>query len=105
MGTGKTEGGLCNYPEGKAYYRYLVYSSTFTSCQSIDTLRKVIENRIWQDFQEAAAILQKDPGLLKQIDQASFSLTDPEEILAFLREETAQSFPLSLIHICFSRLF
>ena len=93
MGTGKTEGGLCNYPEGKAYYRYLVYSSTFTSCQSIDTLRKVIENRIWQDFQEAAAILQKDPGLLKQIDQASFSLTDPEEILAFLREETAQSFP------------
>lgn len=92
-GTGRVEGGLCNYPEGKAYYRYLVYSSTYTSCKNVDTLRKTIEKRISEDFDAAAKLLSADPGLYDRLFGFSFSLSDPVEILTCLREKIRQEYP------------
>ncbi len=92
-GTGTVEGGLCHYPRGKDYYRYLVYSSTATSCKNVDTLRKSIEKRIRDDFKSAAALLKKEPELLDQMSAASFSLTDPAEILNYLRDAIKEEYP------------
>lgn len=92
-GTGRVEGGLCNYPKGKEYYRYLVYSSTFTSCKNVDTLRKTIEKRISEDFDAAAKLLAANPGLYDRLSACSFSLSDPEEILTCLREKIRQDYP------------
>lgn len=92
-GTGRVEGGLCNYPKGKEYYRYLVYSSTFTSCKNVDTLRKTIEKRISEDFQAAAKLLAENPGLYDQLTAFSFSLSDPEEILTCLQEKIREDYP------------
>lgn len=92
-GTGQTEGGLCQYPHGKEYYRYLVYSSTFTSCKNVDTLRKIIEKRMDEDFEEMRQLLAKEPDLLDQVTNMAFSLTDPAEILACLQKEIQHDYP------------
>ncbi|MCI8950676.1 MAG: DUF885 domain-containing protein [Lachnospiraceae bacterium] len=92
-GTGKIEGGLCYYPKGKDYYRYLVYSSTSTSCSSIDTLEKTIEKQIKDDVTAIAKLFQSDPNLFDQLDQASFALTDPIEILSYLQEAICKEYP------------
>lgn len=92
-GTGRVEGGLCNYPDGKDYYRYLVYSSTYTSCRNVNTLRKTIEKRISEDFDAAAKLLSANPGLYDQLSGFSFALSDPEEILTCLQEKIGEDYP------------
>ena len=92
-GTGRVEGGLCNYPDGKDYYRYMVYSSTYTSCKNVNTLRKTIEKRISEDFNAAAKLLAENPGLYDQLSGFSFTLSDPEEILSCLQEKIGADYP------------
>lgn len=92
-GTGTVEGGLCCYPEGKSYYRYLVYSSTATSCKNVDTLRKTIEKRLKEDRQSIARLLKAQPELIDQLDDAGFALTDPEEIIAYLQDAIREDYP------------
>lgn len=90
-GSGKVQGGLCRYPDGREYYRYLVYSSTYTSCRDVTTLRKTIERRIERDFRELASIGRQD--LLDSLPDVSFAFTEPHEILRHLMEQTALSYP------------
>lgn len=92
-GAGTVEGGLCNYPKGKEYYRYLVYSSTATSCKSVDTLRETIKKRIEDNFEEAGKLVRQTPDLIDQISSYSFSLTDPVEILTYLQEAIKEDYP------------
>ncbi len=92
-GTGRVEGGLCGYPEGREYYRYLVYSSTATSCKSVDTLQKSIEKRLKEDHQEIVRLLRAQPELVDQLADTSFALTDPEEILPYLQEAIRTDYP------------
>ena len=92
-GSGKVQGGLCRYPDGREYYRYLVYSSTYTSCRDVTTLRKTIERRIERDFRELASIVARRQDLLDSLPDVSFALTEPHEILRQLMEQTALSYP------------
>ena len=92
-GSGKVQGGLCRYPDGREYYRYLVYSSTYTSCRDVTTLRKTIERRIERDFRELASIVTRRQDLLDSLPDVSFAFTEPHEILRHLMEQTALSYP------------
>lgn len=92
-GSGKVQGGLCRYPDGREYYRYLVYSSTYTSCRDVTTLRKTIERRIERDFRELASIVTRRQDLLDSLPDVSFAFTEPHEILQHLMEQTALSYP------------
>lgn len=92
-GSGKVQDGLCRYPDGREYYRYLVYSSTYTSCRDVTTLRKTIERRIERDFRELASIVTRRQDLLDSLPDVSFAFTEPHEILRHLMEQTALSYP------------
>ena len=92
-GSGKVQGGLCRYPDGREYYRYLVYSSTYTSCRDVTTLRKTIERRIERDFRELASIVTRRQDLLDSLPDVSFAFTEPHEILRHLMEQSALSYP------------
>lgn len=92
-GRGAIDGGLYYYPNGKEYYRYLVYSSTATSCKSVDTLAKTILSRIQNDLIEMAQILEEKPELMDQIDEAVSSMTDPSQILDYLQEAIIEEYP------------
>lgn len=92
-GTGTIQGGLCYYPKGKEYYRYLVYSSTATSCKSVDTLAKTILGQIQADITELSQILEEKPELLEQADGETTSMDDPAEILDYLKEAMEKEYP------------
>lgn len=92
-GTGRIEGGLCNYPDGKKYYEYLVRSNTGTSYKTIDDLEKAIEEQMSDDLSESSKLMKENPDLFDQMDSYAFKLTDPEAILADLQEQIKKDFP------------
>lgn len=92
MGTGQYEGGLCNYPDGDAYYRYLVRSGVGTD-RSIDEIEKLIDRYMKLSFYEMGVILRENPNILDEVDDAAFPLTEPYEILDDLQERIYDEFP------------
>lgn len=91
-GTGKYEGGLCNYPDGDAYYRYLIRSGVGTN-RSVDEIEKLIDRYMKLAFYEMGAILRENPNILDEVEDASFPLSDPYEILDDLQERIYDEFP------------
>lgn len=92
MGSGKYEGGLCNYPDGDAYYRYLVRSGVGTN-RSVDEIEKLIDRYMKLAFYEMGAVLRENPNILDEVDDAAFPLTEPYEILDDLQERIYDEFP------------
>lgn len=85
--------GVCNLPNGKAYYEYLLRSSTYTSYSSPEALKDAILRRLEADQQEMFSLVMGDPELLQQLPLASFSITDPGQSLEDLKEKISADFP------------
>ncbi|WP_167957166.1 DUF885 domain-containing protein [Anaerosporobacter faecicola] len=91
-GTGKNDGGLCNFPKGKEYYESLVKTET-GSDRSIDDLLKLIEKYMNKNIASMQALLAKDPTLLDKANDPSYPMTDPEKILTYLQDAIKDRFP------------
>lgn len=92
MGTGQYEGGLCNYPEGDAYYQYLVRSGTGSN-RSIDEIEELIDDYMRLSYRKMGAILRDNPDILDYYDDAAFCVTEPYAILDDLQERIREEFP------------
>ena len=92
-GTGTNSDGICHFPNGKAYYEYLIHSSIGPSYDSIDALRTAMEDRIDSALRSMSQILKKNPEFSSQIDQFHFSETDPGKILELLKQAVTDDFP------------
>lgn len=92
-GTGIYEGGLCNYPDGKEYYRYLVYDSTGTSYETMEDMLDAMELLITENLQKTTALTQENPQLLEDFESCQFRQTEPEAMLEELKTLTAKDFP------------
>ncbi len=98
LGTGKNPGGLCHLPEGKAYYEYLVRSTT-GDASPLSRIEDRIQQEISAVYKDIQSLLRSDAGL------STASLTQenapaPEEILSTLQELTAKDFPTPLNVSC-----
>lgn len=93
-GTGVNEQGLCGYPDGKKYYRYLVYSLTGTSYSSIPDLLKAIESQLLESLTETSELLKNQPELAKQCESYRYRQTKPEAIMEELKTLAQKDFPL-----------
>ena len=71
-GTGTNDGGQCGYPEGKAYYEYLVYSSTGTSYGSVDDLLEDVEYTMEDALISTSLLLRQYPELIDEVDTYAF---------------------------------
>ncbi len=92
-GTGKYNGGLYDYPQGKAYYEYLVKSKT-GSDKDMDQVIDMLEKAVGDCILDVTKLSLTDPLLYDKIDSFdSFPLTDPDEILENLRIEITKDFP------------
>jgi len=89
-GTCKNENGLCYFPSGKAYYEYLVRSTT-GSYLSIDAIERRIRRQLAEDIQACQKLLQKNPNAA--IGSGSGIPADPDAILADLKERMKDDFP------------
>ncbi len=92
LSTGQYDGGLCRYPEGTAYYEYLVHAGTGSS-RSVEELRSLIAGQLVSDLADMSALLEKEPTLTDRFDSFSFTLTEPEEILNDLQQRISEDFP------------
>jgi uncharacterized protein (DUF885 family) len=91
-GTGTNEGGLCNFDKGKEYYESLVRTETGSS-RSIKELLELLDKYSNKYIGEMSALMTKDSSLADQIEDYSFKLTDPKEILSYLEEEIKKDYP------------
>ena len=89
-GRGLNESGLSGFKDGKRYYEYLVKSGPGVS-YSVPELKAALSRQMEKDYEAIGKILSENPSL--DLKQASFSLSDPEEILADLKSQMSSDFP------------
>lgn len=94
QGSGVNSMGLGYFPDGRAYYEYLLASTTGSS-RSIPEIKAML----WKDFQQNIVSLinlyNSHPELasLNGSFQDTFPLTSPEEMLADLQSRITADFP------------
>lgn len=91
-GSGINQGGLCGLPEGKAYYEYLVARYTGSS-RSVEELIELTLQKLEEDIRSASLLNYKTGGLTEAAGAFSFSLSDPQEILDYLKSSLDENFP------------
>ncbi len=91
-GTGKNKAGLCYLPDGRAYYDYLVKSST-GSFRSIKSIYELTSKTLEEDRAELTQLISSNPDILDQVDTYNFALEKPEDILNDLKGKINSNFP------------
>lgn len=89
-GRGINDGGLCGLKDGRKYYEYLLKSGPGLS-YTVPELKAALSARMEKDYNAISRILAENS--VEDIQNASFSLTDPEEILSDLKLQMAEAFP------------
>lgn len=92
-GTGTNGSGQSGYPDGKAYYKYLVYSNTGTSYRSIDDLLSAIQQTLDDCLKEISQLTKDYPSLSAEFTSYQFRQTEPTAIMEELKQTTTADFP------------
>lgn len=91
-GRGKNENGLYHYPDGRAYYQYLLRSQVgvYTSMEAIE---KQLYDQLMTDYRELGDLLKKDPSLIASVYHNDFTLDSPQAALHTLEKACTRDFP------------
>lgn len=85
--------GVSALPDGRAYYEYLLKSSTFTSYRDPESLRDAIAERMQAELELAHERMTENPELIRSIYSFDFAIQDPSEALLDLQEKLTADFP------------
>lgn len=88
--TGKNENGLCYYPNGKAYYKYIVRRDTGSS-RSIPELQALTKSQMAEDLMAMQSVLTKNTD--NNLVTLTLQSTDPLVILDELKQKCCGNFP------------
>ncbi len=91
-GTGKNNGGLCHFKEGKQYYKYLVRNNTGSN-RSMKQIDKLLDTTISKCLLNIANISTTDKDLSTKLETYYYPLTEPKEILTYLQDIIREDFP------------
>ena len=89
-GSGKNAKGLCNLPNGKNYYAYLVSRDTGSS-DSVETIQKRIYTQISSDLIDMQTVAANNPTLSKET--ATNYYISPSDIIQNLERTIKDTFP------------
>lgn len=94
QGSGSNDMGLCYFPEGRAYYEYLLASTTGSS-RSIAEIKTLLFNDFQQNMTAMSDLFYHYPELasISSTGTAPFPFTSPEEMLDDLKERMTDDFP------------
>ena len=84
--------GLTQYPQGKAYYEWLVRSGT-GSDWSIAEMSERLEKLLAETLTEMEGTYLKNPGVLNQAMEPDWPEQEAEEILLYLENAIGQDYP------------
>lgn len=93
-GTGTNDGGLCHYDKGKEYYEYLIATNTGSS-KSVSELKDMLDASIISNMTKLSSLMTKDTSVYDTVMSLSYSLTDPNEIVDYLKTAIEKDFPVS----------
>lgn len=91
-GTGKYSGGLCNYPNGKKYFEYLIKEDMGWS-KTIEEYDSYLDTYIAKNMLTMQLLLQQDSSLADKFSSYKFSITEPDKILSDLKIKINEDFP------------
>ena len=92
LGRGHNNWGLCNFPEGKAYYEAVVSSDT--GCDdSVEDLFSQIAKARREDLTFCQNLLEKNPKLASQSPKPDAALKEENAMLSRLQKEILTDFP------------
>ena len=92
LGRGHNNWGLCNFPEGKAYYEAVV--SADTGCDdSVEDLFSQIAKARREDLTFCQNLLEKNPKLASQSPKPDASLKEENAMISRLQKEILTDFP------------
>lgn len=92
LGRGHNNWGLCNFPEGKAYYEAVV--SADTGCDdSVEDLFSQIAKARREDLTICQNLLEKNPKLASQSPKPDAALKEENAMLSRLQKEILTDFP------------
>lgn len=92
LGRGHNNWGLCNFPEGKAYYEAVV--SADTGCDdSVEDLFSQIAKARREDLTFCQNLLEKNPKLASQSPKPDAALKEENAMLSRLQKEILTAFP------------
>ena len=92
LGRGHNNWGLCNFPEGKAYYEAVV--SADTGCDdSVEDLFSQIAKARREDLTFCQNLLEKNPKLSSQSPKPDAALKEENAMLSRLQKEILTDFP------------
>lgn len=86
------DGGLATLPKGKEYFTYLM-NTRLGSDRTPREMLTLIEEYQQDQLQQMLFIMQKNPSVETGLNSFSFSMTDPDRILMFLKEKISEDFP------------
>lgn len=94
QGSGGNDMGLYYFPEGRAYYEYLLAYATGSS-RSISEIKTMLFDDFQQNYAAMISLISQYPELSSiTYDMANiFPYSEPEEMLEDLREQTFKDFP------------
>ncbi len=92
-GTGTNDKGLCGFPQGKDYYRYLVYSATGSSYTSVEELLANMEQALEDSLKRTSEILKNHPEVLNELESYQFRQTTPDGIIEELKTLMNDRYP------------
>ncbi|MCH5266088.1 MAG: DUF885 domain-containing protein [Lachnospiraceae bacterium] len=87
------EGSLSQYPNGRAYYQYLVGDVTGSSL-SVPELRTLMTEQLETSQNTLIAYAKKDPSLFSSCQSYVTKYSAPDTILATLEKRMTEDFPL-----------
>ena len=92
--SGSNDMGLCYFPEGRAYYEYLLASTTGSS-RSIAEIKTLLFNDFQQNMTAMSDLFYHYPELaaISSAGTTPFPFTSPEEMLDDLKERMTDDFP------------
>ena len=89
--SGKNDRGLAGFPDGTAYYHYLIQSQV-GDFRSVKEIEERLFTQLALDYRQMQTLLSQNPSLAQNLSVFSFSAT-PEEMLSYLSKAMQTDFP------------
>lgn len=90
-GNGKNDRGLAGFPDGTAYYHYLIQSQV-GDFRSVKEIEERLFTQLALDYRQMQTLLSQNPSLAQNLSVFSLSAT-PKEMLSYLSKAMRTDFP------------
>ena len=89
--SGKNDRGLAGFPDGTAYYHYLIQSQV-GDFRSVKEIEERLFTQLALDYRQMQTLLSQNPSLAQNLSVFSLSAT-PKEMLSYLSKAMRTDFP------------